>query len=892
MALEWCEDAASYVKELTSEGKPDVDYVLFHLANPKRKPPFMELFSMGKGGRSKVVEELLPATDKVITGAFLASAIDERGSVVSVRRKYVHVIWVGPQVGIMVKGKVNTSLTQPFKDLFPGCALYIQMSDGDTEELESDHLQQTLLTSGGGDVTRYSFTNRTLIGSLCLDDSSYNQSSSSRREPPQRIAAPKKTLKKTAQELAMAEEEEARRRAAEVARRKAAVEQETRLAAEEEARRRHEEEERQKRARDAQRQAEEEEHARKAQELEAQQKAAAAAAAEEEEARRKAAEEEAAAAAEIARQAAISMTPKTALGDKTMIMLISSMSGNMTTSTNQALARRMLKEVEVEPEVIDGAVPENKDIRNELFSISGLRGVYPLFFLRQSDGNLKFFGDFEALQHYNETGTLAQQIGGSATPRRASATSLNSSNHASAFPDGGSTLNGSKLLLLISSMSGSMEVSANQNRAETILRGLHLPPNEIEILDGCDPSVKDRRNELFNISGIRAKYPQLFLITADDKTNFVGNFDDLSYLHDTNTLGQAIGLESKAPSPVTLSTLNGKKLLLLISSMSGSLEVTANQNRAEVILKGLHLSPEEIELMDGCDAGVKEKRNELFSISGIRAKYPQLFLVDGKDGSTQFVGNFDDISYLHDTNTLAQAIGLVSKVAADGNGGDGISAIRSISAPSVEPQTTPETEISSTKELSIPLGDLGKQETTEPASSSPPVDESLYAEPVVESTTLEVEIGLLRNGESAQEPLHVQTPADNTVEKERVPEVLSVTDENNEEERLAEEKQLAETSDSNAQLISSKNTDKSADEVPPSKEGIAEAENTAEEQQPVNTSITCPVDDNVTGAPPATTEQVVRGENVPDAQASSVAENEEGEVKALPENLPSPAVAT
>ena len=710
MVLQWCEDAAAAVKDLTSETNRNVDYVLFSLEDAKKKQPRMELFSMGKGGRAKVVEELLPSEDKVITGAFLASAIEESGSITHVRRKYVHVIWVGTRVGIMIKGKVNTSLTQPFKDLFPGCTMYVQMSDGDADELQPEALEAALIaTAGAGDKPkRYSFTNRTLIGSLSLDDSSYNQNNSGRREP-ERIAAPKAALKKTAVE----EEEEARRKAAQEvaeAKRKAAEDEARRKAAEEEARRivaadeaqKRAEEEAQEQKRQQQLQ-EAEERRRKVAEKEALQKAAEEERLQklklqqEEEARRKAQEEE-----EALRAARAAMTPKAALGDKSLVMLISSMSGNMTTSTNQALATSMLKEMDVAPEIIDGAVPENKDLRNQLFGISGLRGTYPQFFLRQPDGGtFKFFGDFDTLVHYNDTNTLAQQIGGCATPKRQQ---QSTGGNASAFADVGSTLNGAKLLLLISSMSGNMVVSANQNRVEAILKGLHLPQDDIVTVDGCDPAVKDQRNELFGISGIRAKYPQLFLVAADGtSTSFVGNFDDISYLHDTNTLAKAIGLESKQATPVALSTLNGNKLVLLISSMSGNMEVAANQNRAENILKGLHLSKEEIEIIDGCDQSIKERRNELFGISGIRAKYPQLFLVHGKDGSTQFVGNFDDISYLHDTNTFAQAIGLASKAAGCAatttESASEIAPKVSSSSPPVDPSSPPPPESTDTQLL-------------------------------------------------------------------------------------------------------------------------------------------------------------------------------------------------
>ena len=62
------------------------------------------------------------------------------------------------------------------------------------------------------------------------------------------------------------------------------------------------------------------------------------------------------------------------------------------------------------------------------------------------------------------------------------------------------------------------------------------------------------------------------------------------------------------------------------------------------------------ELVDGSDMAFKERRNELFDISGIRGKYPQFFLVKDEDGPTTFLGDFDTFEWLNDEGTLLQAI--------------------------------------------------------------------------------------------------------------------------------------------------------------------------------------------------------------------------------------------
>mmetsp|Transcript_7824 Transcript_7824/g.11571 ORF Transcript_7824/g.11571 Transcript_7824/m.11571 type:complete len:91 (-) Transcript_7824:621-893(-) len=48
--------------------------------------------------------------------------------------------------------------------------------------------------------------------------------------------------------------------------------------------------------------------------------------------------------------------------------------------------------------------------------------------------------------------------------------------------------------------------ASNQSKTMTILDGKKVP---FEKVDGMDPEQRDRRNELFNISGIRGNYPQV-----------------------------------------------------------------------------------------------------------------------------------------------------------------------------------------------------------------------------------------------------------------------------------------------------------------------------------------------------------------------------------------------
>lgn len=107
---------------------------------------------------------------------------------------------------------------------------------------------------------------------------------------------------------------------------------------------------------------------------------------------------------------------------------------------------------------------------------------------------------------------------------------------------------GSRLLLLISSMSAQLEVKARQVRIQAILDGLFLPEDQVEMIDGCDPKVRQRRSELFSLSGKTGQYPQLFLSTPDT-TNYVGDSQEIFAMHDANLLTSFVGLvvlETKA----------------------------------------------------------------------------------------------------------------------------------------------------------------------------------------------------------------------------------------------------------------------------------------------------------------------------------------------------------
>jgi hypothetical protein len=105
-------------------------------------------------------------------------------------------------------------------------------------------------------------------------------------------------------------------------------------------------------------------------------------------------------------------------------------------------------------------------------------------------------------------------------------------------------INNNKIVLLLSTMPGNLQVSMHQTRLEAIFRhGLKLAPACLEVVDGCNADLHQLRNDLFRISGLHAIYPQVFLIVGGSDIQFVGDFHTVLELHDSRVLPERIGLE-------------------------------------------------------------------------------------------------------------------------------------------------------------------------------------------------------------------------------------------------------------------------------------------------------------------------------------------------------------
>eukprot|EP00526_Cylindrotheca_closterium_P008915 CAMPEP_0113634394 /NCGR_PEP_ID=MMETSP0017_2-20120614/17907_1 /TAXON_ID=2856 /ORGANISM="Cylindrotheca closterium" /LENGTH=514 /DNA_ID=CAMNT_0000545087 /DNA_START=248 /DNA_END=1792 /DNA_ORIENTATION=- /assembly_acc=CAM_ASM_000147 len=514
MTLEWTTEASQAAADLINENS-SLDYALFTIPNPKKAKPQVVVESKGNGGRA--VFDLFcddASQTKVLTGAFVVSAVDEKGSVTSVRRKLVHVTFAGSQVGIMTKGKLN-GWSGPFRDPFPGCATYLQLFGGDLDDLQEGDLEATLMAAGG--ATKYDFSNQTLRGSVGLPEMSAPAPApapivSSGKKFKMPVKAPEPPTPEPTPEPAAPAPEPAKITKTQEALQKMKAHKEA-----------------MKRNAEAEKTSSPERPV--LQPVTVQEK-------------------------EPTPPEPTPTLPKLPPGmdadNVEFVMLMSTQSGSNKQKNDCRASQQILESIGVQPTIVDGADPLSKKKRDKLFRVSGIQGNYPQFFvlpkgmsekIEEEDeeeevvkGDAMFFGDYNMLSEKRKNGTLAAEIG-------------LGDDALSPLPEQEENTEGAasskKLILLISSMCNA-KVMAEQNHAQAVIEGLGIDmTNQLEVLDGCDQQLRDRRNELWGVSGIRAQYPQLFTVDdASSKIQFVGDYENIMYLNDHGSLAQEIGLSA------------------------------------------------------------------------------------------------------------------------------------------------------------------------------------------------------------------------------------------------------------------------------------------------------------------------------------------------------------
>lgn len=90
-----------------------------------------------------------------------------------------------------------------------------------------------------------------------------------------------------------------------------------------------------------------------------------------------------------------------------------------------------------------------------------------------------------------------------------------------------------QLIILISVGVSDRNQATHQDRSLTIMKGKGTP---FEVVDGMDPNQKKRRNQLFEISGIRGNYPQFFFSYPDGSITFVGGWEKIEEINENSTL--------------------------------------------------------------------------------------------------------------------------------------------------------------------------------------------------------------------------------------------------------------------------------------------------------------------------------------------------------------------
>jgi hypothetical protein len=98
-----------------------------------------------------------------------------------------------------------------------------------------------------------------------------------------------------------------------------------------------------------------------------------------------------------------------------LIMLITLYCGNREIMPKQKRAMSILADCGICPVILDGSDPKNRTRRNELFALSGLRAVYPQFFVEEyvdgvPSGLTTFLGTFETVERLKESNELKRAV--------------------------------------------------------------------------------------------------------------------------------------------------------------------------------------------------------------------------------------------------------------------------------------------------------------------------------------------------------------------------------------------------------------------------------------------------------------------------------------------------
>lgn len=95
---------------------------------------------------------------------------------------------------------------------------------------------------------------------------------------------------------------------------------------------------------------------------------------------------------------------------KKLICLISKGCHDRLQTTNQDKALAWFNSRQLPYTVVDGMNPDQRQKRNELFDVSGVRGNYPQFFFEYQNGSIQYLGNFNKLERLNESSNLPPEV--------------------------------------------------------------------------------------------------------------------------------------------------------------------------------------------------------------------------------------------------------------------------------------------------------------------------------------------------------------------------------------------------------------------------------------------------------------------------------------------------
>lgn len=261
-----------------------------------------------------------------------------------------------------------------------------------------------------------------------------------------------------------------------------------------------------------------------------------------------------------------------------LILLMSSQTLSRDQKTHQEEAARVLAQYDIPHVVVDGSVKQNRERRNQLFRCSTYWGKYfQLFHEDTNKGTLTYWGAWEELETSMVRNTVERDLqymtlppapleGPEVSPEATARAPTNAA--ASSSSDGSESSESNakpavaaataaavastaaaanalaksptgfekNVILLLSNQSLSRDQMNRQAHAREYMESVDYTE-----LDGAAKENRQTRNELFKISKLWGRYPQVFVIKPDTSDPiFFADWEKIETLHENGTLEKEI----------------------------------------------------------------------------------------------------------------------------------------------------------------------------------------------------------------------------------------------------------------------------------------------------------------------------------------------------------------